>query len=146
MWLNLHAILHFSKQNKKTNQIPKDTSVSKQFPMVGLQILKSSCRLYKICFVRGKRGNKVVNGCKQILTEKERKKDSWPCALHLLSCLTVWPAQQHSWTLCLCPMYSLAHPAPALQQPHHGPGRVTWAVNVSHQTHLQHSGQWAIQC
>lgn len=50
-------------------------------------------------------------------------------------------AQQHSWALCLCPIYSLAHPAPALWQPYHGAGRVTWAEEVHHQTHLQHSGQ-----
>lgn len=48
-------------------------------------------------------------------------------------------AQQHSWALCLCPIYSLAHPAPALSQTCHGAGRVTWAAEVHRQTHLQHA-------
>lgn len=43
-------------------------------------------------------------------------------------------AQQHSWALCLWPIYSLAHPAPAPWQPYHGPVRVTWAL-AHHQTH-----------
>lgn len=50
-------------------------------------------------------------------------------------------AQQHSWALCLCPIYSLGHQAPALWKPHHGTMWVTWAPEVYHHTHLQHSEQ-----
>lgn len=39
------------------------------------------------CFVQGAEGRKVVSASEERPNEKAR--DGWPCALHLLSCLTV---------------------------------------------------------
>lgn len=98
--------------------------------------------LNKTCLVEGEKGNKVASiwGKREQRSKLEKRLALCSAPVELSDSMTC-SSQQHSWALCLCPIYSLAHPAPALWQPYHGAGGVTWAEEVHHQTHLQHTGQ-----
>lgn len=83
--------------------------------------------------------------CMREACKRESRRDGWLCGLHLLSCLTVWPALHSSTAELSVSVLSIDWPIwpQALRQPHRGAGRVTGAGR--HQTHLQHCGQIGVQ-